>query len=341
MQNIRLPPIPNLRDMLRMYKLGAIKKLAQNFILDMNVTNKISKHAGKLRDEYVLEVGPGPGGLTRSILHQGPKKVIVVEKDQRFKPSLELLSDAYVTAGKEMDIIFEDVLSINMDKFFPNEIREPWDGDRPPITIIGNLPFNVATPLIIYWLKAISEKSNAWTYGRTKMTLTFQKEVADRIVAPIRTPERCRLSVMAQAWTEPKIDFYIPRQVFVPKPKVDAGVVSFIPRKIPQTQHNFHLFEKITRHLFSFRQKYSHKCIATLFPQHCRQELTDRVYQIADLNPKLKPMQLEVSDIDRLTSAYKEIISEYPELEMYDYRASRRVLSQNQLLDAKVVDTES
>lgn len=326
MQRVRLPPFPVLREVLKMYKLGALKKLSQNFLLDMNLTDKIARKAGNCEGKYVVEVGPGPGGLTRSILQQGPKKLIVIEKDKRFKPALDMLADAYAMTGNEMQIIYEDIMTINLENMFPDDARRSWDDTKPPIHIIGNLPFSVSTALIIKWLKAISEKSSAWSYGRTRMTLTFQKEVAERLVAPVFNDQRCRLSIMAQTWTKPVINFYIPGQAFVPKPEVDAGVVSFVPLIVPQTQHEFSFFEKVTRHIFSFRQKYSQACVGTLFPIECRKNLTAQMFEMANLPPTIRPMQLQVKDIDKLATAYKFLLDKYPELRLYEYRTSRRIL---------------
>ncbi|XP_078048762.1 mitochondrial transcription factor B1 isoform X2 [Augochlora pura] len=299
---LRLPPLPTIRDMIKLYRVSAMKKLSQNFILNERLTDKMIRKVGKLADGYVLEVGPGPGALTRSILRQQPKELIVVEKDRRFQPILDMLIDSYAAVN-----------------------ATNWEETSPKLYIVGNLPFNVSTPLIIKWLQAISERKGPWALGRTRMTLTFQKEVAERIVAEPADKQRCRLSVMAQAWTRPVLHFIIPGSAFLPKPDVDVGLVTFVPLANPRTKHEFKIFEKVTRHIFSFRQKYSIRGIETLFPLDCREELGLMMYKLTDIDPRKRPMFLTVEDVDKLVSAYKYLMEKHPEVGLYEYRASRKV----------------
>lgn len=210
MSSLRLPPFLSIRDILRIYHLNAIKRLSQNFLMDQNLCDKIVRKAGNLAGAQVLEVGPGPGGLTRSILKQLPKRVVVVEKDRRFQPTLDMLADSFSTINGKMDIIFDDILRTNIESLFPMEEKRSWNSKSPDIFLIGNLPFSLSTHLIIKWLHAIAEQRGPWTFGRTKMTLTFQKEVAERLVAQTSEEQRCRLSIMAQAWTYPVLRFIIP-----------------------------------------------------------------------------------------------------------------------------------
>jgi len=204
----RLPPLPSLRDLLKLYKLNAIKQLSQNFLLDDKLIGKIVKSAGNLQNHYVCEVGPGPGGITRSIISRGARQVVVIEKDKRFDATLNLLKTA--CASGTMKIYWGDVMSFDMSNMFPQESKLQWD-DRPPmIQIIGNLPFSVSTPLIIKWLNAVSKQQNVWTYGRVPMTLTFQLEVAERLVADAFEEQRSRLSIMAQHLCHVKHKFSIP-----------------------------------------------------------------------------------------------------------------------------------
>lgn len=326
MLSVRLPPLPTIRDLIKLYNLNALKQLSQNFLLDERLITKIINKAGKLDKGYVLEVGPGPGGLTRSIIRKCPKKVIVVEKDKRFQPTLEMLADSFAAINGQMDIIYDDIRNINMTHMFPEEEKLEWTDKCPNIHLIGNLPFNVSTPLIIEWLRQISMRTGPWAYGRTKMLLTFQKEVAERLVADPCEEQRCRLSVMAQTWTTPVIRSIIPGEAFLPKPDVDVGVVTFTPLKTPKTTHDFNFFEKVTRHLFSFRQKYCIKCIATLFPLYCREEFADLVCKLADLDPMKRPMHLTITEINKIASAYKYLIEKNPEIASYVYRSSQRIL---------------
>ncbi|XP_033341537.2 mitochondrial transcription factor B1 [Megalopta genalis] len=322
---LRFPPLPTIRDMVKLYKVSAMKKLSQNFILNEDLTDKMVRKAGNLTESYVLEVGPGPGGLTRSILRQHPKELIVVEKDTRFKPILDMLIDAYAAVNGKMTVIYGDIMRTDLTNMFPEAVATTWEEKAPKIHIIGNLPFNVSTPLIIKWLQAISERKGPWALGRTRMTLTFQKEVAERLIAEPTDIQRCRLSVMAQAWTRPVLRFIIPGTAFLPKPDVDVGLVTFVPLATPRTNHEFKIFEKVTRHIFSFRQKYSIRGIETLFPLNCREELGTMMYKLSDIDPRTRPMQLTVDNIDKLVSAYKYLVEKHPEVGLYEYRASRRL----------------
>ena len=153
----RLPPLPAVRDLLNLYHLQAVKHLSQNFLLEPKLTSKLVAAAGKISEGYVCEVGPGAGSLTRNILSRNVKKLVVVEKDMRFKPPLEMLVDA---SDSRMSIVWGDVLNHNLAKSFPLEAANNWIDYPPNIHLIGNLPFNISTPLIIKWLKAISEKYN-------------------------------------------------------------------------------------------------------------------------------------------------------------------------------------
>lgn len=319
----RLPPLPSTRDLVRMYKLRAVKQLSQNFLMDSKLTTKLVRSGGRLGGSHVCEVGPGPGGLTRSILEQGAKHVTVIEKDPRFLPSLELLKDA--SYGR-LDIHLGDVLSFNLENIFPQELKQSWS-DRPPnIHLIGNLPFNVATPLIIKWLHAISLQSNAWQYGRVRMTLTFQKEVAERMVAEPGQAQRCRLSVMCQNWCEIKHNFTIPGKAFVPKPEVDVGVVSFIPRVEPQIPLEFKMVEKVVRNIFQFRQKYCKKGVGMLFPEAVREELVTKLLAVSDIKPTLRSYQLTQIEFSRLCHAYAAIIEQNPSIANYNSREPKKLI---------------
>lgn len=322
---LRLPPLPTIRDILRLYRLNALKKLSQNFLMDERIIQKIVKAAGRIQDGYVCEVGPGPGGITRAILRRRPKHVVVVEKDPRFVPSLELVRDA---CGGNLDIIVGDVLSYNMEKSFPEDFRVSWDETPPNIHLIGNLPFSVSTPLIIKWIKSISEKNNAWTYGRTRMTLTFQKEVAERMVAPVADRQRCRLSIMCQNWCKVEHKFTIPGSAFLPKPDVDVGVVHLTPLVEPVIKLPFPMVEKVVRTTFSLRQKHSIKGIRNLFPSPKREEFTKALFEMAEVNPTIRPFEITIEEFKRLCFAYKVICDQDPKLYEFNHRAPKAELQE-------------
>lgn len=328
----RLPPLPTIRDVIKIYKLHAIKQLSQNFLMDERLTGRIVRMCGNITDQHVLEVGPGPGSITRSILRCGPKQLAVVEKDRRFIPTMELLSDA-VKPSIQMDIYRDDILKFRIENAFPGSIRCDWNDIRPPVHIVGNLPFAISTRLLINWLKDISLRQGAWIYGRTAMVLTFQKEVGERIVAPILNDQRCRLSVMSQIWTKPEVRFLIPGKAFVPKPDVDVAVVRLEPLKEPLTTLPFDLVEKVMRYLFSMRQKKIYHAIKNLYPGELCLDLTNRTFAMAEISPEAKCFQLSNEECIKLASAYNDILKEHPIIENYNYRAPRQKAFDVRMLD--------
>lgn len=321
---VRLPPLPTIRDLVKLYRLRALRQLSQNFLMDERLTNKIVRAAGHLENNFVCEVGPGPGGITRSILRHCPKELIVIEKDPRFLPTLELLMESCEKTTK-MKIEVGDILSYKLEDAFPAAERLDWQSVPPSVHLIGNLPFSVSTHLIIKWLHAISERRSAWIHGRTRMTLTFQKEVAERIVAPVMHKQRCRLSVMCQMWCNVRHKFTIPGTAFVPKPDVDVGVVTFTPLEEPLVDLPFKLVEKVVRQIFNMRQKYAIRGGKTLFPKELQDELALKMFNLADLDPKTRPFQISNEEYARLCYAYFLICNEHKEVDIrnYDFRACK------------------
>ncbi|KAJ8911427.1 hypothetical protein NQ315_005960 [Exocentrus adspersus] len=309
--NIRLPPLPTVRDLVKLYRLRALRQLSQNFLMDERLTDKIVKAAGNIYNHYVCEVGPGPGGITRSIIKRCPKQLIVVEKDPRFLPTLELLQEACKTYTK-MDIEIQDIVNYNLKDGFKDVQPHNWFEAPPPINIIGNLPFSVSTNLICRWLQAVSEKTSAWSYGRSSMTLTFQKEVGERMVAPPGHKQRCRLSVMCQFWCDVSYKFTIPGTAFVPKPDVDVAVVTLYPLKRPMVDLPFKMVEKLVRTIFNMRQKYAIRGASRLFPEEDRDILTAKLFKLADLSYTTRPFQLTNEEFVRICYAYKLICEENP-----------------------------
>lgn len=319
---IRLPPLPSIKDVIRLYKLRALRELSQNFLMEPRLLDKIVRAAGDITNNVVCEVGPGPGGITRSIINQYPRKIVLIEKDPRFLPSLELLAEA-CRDKIDVDIITGDILKVDVSNFIPSDVKVDWTDPPPPVNLIGNLPFSVSTILIIRWLELISRQEGPWAFGRTRMTLTFQKEVAERMVAPILSKQRCRLSVMCQNWCRVNYKFDISGDAFLPKPQVDVGVVTLTPLKQPLTNLPFKMVEKVIRQIFSMRQKYSIRGAETLFPENVREEMAEKMYAFAEIDPVTRPYQLTNSEFVRLCEAYREIIKKYPEFEHYDLRAPK------------------
>ncbi|XP_005390607.2 PREDICTED: dimethyladenosine transferase 1, mitochondrial isoform X2 [Chinchilla lanigera] len=314
---LRLPPLPTIREIIKLFRLQAVKQLSQNFLLDLRLTDKIVRKAGNLTNAYVYEVGPGPGGITRSILNANVAELLVVEKDTRFIPGLQMLSDA---APGKLKIVHGDVLTFKVEKSFPGSLKRPWEDDPPNVHIIGNLPFSVSTPLIIKWLENISNRNGPFVYGRTQMTLTFQKEVAERLVATTGSKQRSRLSIMAQYLCSVKHIFTIPGQAFIPKPEVDVGVVHFVPLVQPKIEQPFKLVEKVVQNAFQFRRKYCHRGLSMLFPEAQRLESTGKLLRLADIDPTLRPTQLSILHFRSLCDVYRKMCDEDPQLFGYNFR---------------------
>ncbi|XP_072397188.1 mitochondrial dimethyladenosine transferase 1-like [Diabrotica undecimpunctata] len=324
-QHIRLPPLPTIRDLVKLYRLRALRQLSQNFLMDERITDKIVRSAGPLTNHYVCEIGPGPGGITRSILKRNPRKLIVVEKDPRFLPTLELLQEC----GKDvtdMKIEIADIRTYDLKRGFEGAPKMEWQHAPPPVHLIGNLPFSVSTNLIIRYLQSVSEKTSAWHYGRSSMTLTFQKEVGERMVAPIMDKQRCRLSVICQMWCDVQYKFTIPGKAFVPKPDVDVAVMTLVPLKYPLVKLPFKLVEKVLRNIFNMRQKYCIRGAERLFPEDKRNELGNKLLHLAEVDPTTRPFQISNEEFVRIFYAYNLLCEENPGLENYDSRAPKSKL---------------
>uniref|UniRef100_A0A1B0BRU2 rRNA adenine N(6)-methyltransferase n=1 Tax=Glossina palpalis gambiensis TaxID=67801 RepID=A0A1B0BRU2_9MUSC len=313
---LRLPPLPTLRDIVKLYNLRAVKQLSQNFLMDERLTDKIVKQCGRMdSNDVILEVGPGPGGITRSIIRREPKHIVLVEKDARFVPTLELLRECAASLNIQVQIFVDDILTFNIENHLPDITQR--------LHLIGNLPFAISTRLLINWLEDVSLRRGAFRRPDTCMTLTFQKEVAERICAPLGHEQRCRLSVMSQIWTQPFLKFVIPGAAFVPKPEVDVGVVKLMPLKEPKTTLDFSLVEKVVRHIFNMRQKYCRRGFETLFPPDQRESVTFELFKEADVEDTVRPFQLSVDECLRLATAYSNFIQNNPEVESYNFRAPK------------------
>ncbi len=237
--------LPPLRAVIRRYGLSAKKSLGQNFLLDLNLTARIARAGGALEKTTVVEIGPGPGGLTRALLAEGAARVIAVERDARAIAALAEIAAHY--PGR-LDIVEGDALA-----FDPRPIL---DGARA--RVIANLPYNIATALLVRWLTV-----EPWPPWYDALLLMFQREVAERIVAAPRNKSYGRLSVLAQWRTEPKILFDISPSAFVPPPKVTSSLVRLLPRALPLVCPRSTL-ERITEAAFGQRRKMLRQSLKSL-----------------------------------------------------------------------------
>ena len=228
--------LPQLKDVIYKYEIRAKKSLGQNFLLDINLTSKIARYAGNLKQSDVLEIGPGPGGLTRSLLNEGARQVVSIEKDNRCIAALEEIQSLF--PGR-LRLLQGDALSMNVTQYLTD-----------PIKIIANLPYNIGTELLVRWLN-----SKNWPSFWQSMTLMFQKEVANRIVARPGSKAYGRLSVMSQWRCNTKIAFNIPATAFTPPPKVESAVVHFEALNEPKFPAEVDKLEFVVSKAFNQRRK--------------------------------------------------------------------------------------
>jgi 16S rRNA (adenine1518-N6/adenine1519-N6)-dimethyltransferase len=239
--------LPPLREIIRRHGLSARKSLGQNFLLDLNLTARIARAAGPLDDVTVVEVGPGPGGLTRALLAAGARRVIGIERDHRAVAALHELAEHY---PERLAIVEADALG-----FDPRSQL-----DQGPARIVANLPYNIATALLIAWLSV-----EPWPPWFDNLFLMFQREVADRIVAEPGTSSYGRLSVFCNWRCEPKRLFDIAPTAFVPPPKVTSSLVRLTPRPQPLPAALTDL-ERVTAAAFGQRRKMLRQSLKSLVP---------------------------------------------------------------------------
>lgn len=238
--------LPPLRDVIARYDLGARRSLGQHFLLDLNITNKIARHAGDLTTGTTIEVGPGPGGLTRALLTAGAAHLIAVEKDARCHAALEEIA---AVSDNRLEILAADALEVPFETL----------GEQPR-RIIANLPYNISTQLLMNWLKALASDPSAFSY----MVLMFQKEVAMRLLAEPRSKDYGRLSVMTQWLTSGKLLFDLPPRAFTPAPKVTSSVVALTPRPSPLAPARQATLEAVTAAAFGQRRKMLRQSLKSL-----------------------------------------------------------------------------
>lgn len=231
-----LDGLPPLREVIRQHALDARKALGQNFLLDLNLTSKIARNAGDLSQTTVFEVGPGPGGLTRALLVNGARRVVAVERDERCLPALAEVAAHY--PGR-LEIVAGDALKTDWAALAGSE----------PAKIVANLPYNIGTELLVRWLTV-----EPWPPFFESLTLMFQREVAQRIVADPDSDAYGRLAVLAGWRTDARIMFDVPPQAFTPPPKVTSSVVHLVPRAEPLLV-SARLLGRVTEAAFGQRRK--------------------------------------------------------------------------------------
>jgi len=229
-------PLPPLREVIAEHGLFARKSLGQNFLLDLNLTRKIARQAGSLDTCDVLEIGPGPGGLTRALLMEGARKVVAIERDHR---CLDALADIAAAFPGRLTVLEGDALQV-----------DPLPHLTPPIRIVANLPYNVGTELLTRWLD-----TNAWPPFWTSLTLMFQKEVAERIVAGPGSKAYGRLSILAHWRALPAIVMEVPPRAFTPPPKVTSAVVHLTALDEPRFPADRAKLSQVVARAFGQRRK--------------------------------------------------------------------------------------
>jgi 16S rRNA (adenine1518-N6/adenine1519-N6)-dimethyltransferase len=244
-----LDNLPALRAVIAGSDLRAKKSLGQNFLLDLNLTGRIAREAGPLDGLDVLEVGPGPGGLTRALLLAGARRVVAIERDERFLPALEDINHA---SGGRLTVVPADALKID------GAALAAEHGLTPPISIVANLPYNVGTALLINWLT-----SDPWPPWFSSMTLMFQREVAERLVASPGSGPYGRLSVLTQWRTRPRILFDVHPSAFVPPPSITSSVVRMDVIETPE-EAPLKMLEAVTAAAFGQRRKMLRASLKTM-----------------------------------------------------------------------------
>ncbi|WP_299393037.1 16S rRNA (adenine(1518)-N(6)/adenine(1519)-N(6))-dimethyltransferase RsmA [Pelagibius sp.] len=262
--------LPPLREVIARHGLGARKALGQHFLLDLNLTRRIARAAPEIDTGTVVEVGPGPGGLTRALLSEGAHHVIAVEKDRRCLEALRELADLY---PERLEVVEGDALTLPLAEI-----------GTAPRQIVSNLPYNISTALLIGWLTALASNPAAFS----AFTLMFQKEVAQRLTAEPRSRHYGRLTIITQWLCEVRTLFDIPPRAFTPPPKVTSTVVALRPRKAPLAAAELKSLERVTAAAFGQRRKMLRQSLKPLFAR-CEETLSD-----AGIDPTARAEALSV-----------------------------------------------
>jgi len=270
--------LPPLRDVIATHELSARKSLGQNFLLDLNLTAKIARQAGELTQCDVLEIGPGPGGLTRGLLAEGARRVLAIEKDRRCIPALAEIAAHY---PDRLQVIEGDALDI-----------DPLSHLTPPIRVAANLPYNVGTELLVRWLTP-----KEWPPFWQTLTLMFQKEVAERIVATPGSKSYGRLAILASWRADAKIAIHLPPSAFTPPPKVSSAVVHITALDKPRFDADAKTLERVVAVAFNQRRKMLRAALKGVAP-----DIEDRLIA-AGLKPTDRAEQIPLEGFCALARA--------------------------------------
>lgn len=271
--------LPPLREIIRASGLTARRSLGQNFLLDFNLTRRIARAAGPLAEATIVEVGPGPGGLTRALLLEGAHRVIAIEKDERCLPALRDIAERY--PGR-LEVIAADARTVDYGRL----------NLQAPARIVANLPYSVATPLLVGWLK-----TDPWPPWFDRLVLMFQREVALRIVARPGTKDFGRLAVLSQWRTEPRILLTLPGAAFTPRPKVELCLVELVPKEASDPACDVAKLERVTAAAFGQRRK--------MLRSSLRQITRDSEALLEELgiDPRARAEELQIADFCRIANA--------------------------------------
>jgi 16S rRNA (adenine1518-N6/adenine1519-N6)-dimethyltransferase len=270
--------LPPLRDVIATHGLSARKSLGQNFLLDLNLTAKIARQAGDLTACDVLEIGPGPGGLTRGLLSEGARRVLAIEKDHRCIPALAEIAAHY---PDRLQVIEGDALAV-----------DPLSHLTPPIRVAANLPYNVGTELLVRWLTP-----KEWPPFWQTLTLMFQKEVAERIVATPGSKAYGRLAILASWRADAKIAIHLPPSAFTPPPKVSSAVVHITALEKPRFEADAKTLERVVAAAFNQRRKMLRAALKGVAP-----DIEDRLIA-AGLKPTDRAEQIPLEGFCALARA--------------------------------------
>ena len=276
----QISQLPNVKSLIKENELRPLKKLGQNFIFDLNITNNIAKVAN-CHNKNIIEIGPGPGGLTRSIFIQGANSIIAIEKDYKSIKCLQSLQDI---CGNKLKIIHDDILNLKLIDFGPF-----------PKSIIANLPYNISSKLIINWLKEINLNKDVFI---DEITITIQKELADKLVSKVGGSNYGRISLITNLLSSVSKEIELPPSVFFPKPKVHSSVIKITPLTEPRFDVDLDIFEKLTRRAFGNRRK--------MLRQSLKEFGGSNLLKLANIKDNLRAQDLSTSEFCKLSKLFAQ-----------------------------------